>query len=441
MRGYRFLWPVIIGVACAYTGLPTVISSGFCGAEGGLFTDGATMAALGALLIVVVPFSRNGRALTEERARKVALFAATAEFAGVLALGALRMLDLCSPSIRFVLDVAITIAAIIAIGSWLRQVRGADATTSAVLVFSALFVAEIPAIMLDLLPEAVRGVAVSPLLLFQIYLFGRYHAEIPANASKTAPGQDDYYAFILSGAANRRFLIAGATGLAAISLVSGFLCGFSGDEAIVFGVGAEIARFLLTETFCVAFIAHIVRGKRRVMGTGIWLTMEFLAGIALVLYSAFPNHLEIGGVAATMLTAVMTLVVWHLSLAFMAVGWREPLYYVVVIWGIWAVSHGLGRFVLTLLPMHGDSHFTGTLISLLLLISTQIILVKLIDVAQFAAEIAVRKSTPYARAQIETGSAATSFPFPPLPRQRRQAPSSEFSGLTRKPRSPMCVMR
>ena len=112
-----------------------------------------------------------------------------------------------------------------------------------------------------------------------------------------------------------------------------------------------------------------------------------------MLYCAFPAHLEIGAIATTMLGTLMTAFVWHLIIAYLASGWRDPFYYAAVVWAIWTVSRAFGRFVvLGVMPTGGDSHFTGTVISLLLLVSTQLIFVGLIDVSQFAAKLARKEA-------------------------------------------------
>ena len=128
--------------------------------------------------------------------------------------------------------------------------------------------------------------------------------------------------------------------------------------------------------------------------------MELLAAVTLVLYCAFPHNLEVGGVTVTVLSTLMSAFVLYIISALMAVGTREPLSYALRMWFLWLGSRAIGRFVLlALLPIgsgaaQADSHMAGThlagtVVSLLLLISTQIILVKLIDVTEFAARAAL----------------------------------------------------
>ncbi len=387
LRRYLFLLPAAVGIGFAYVGLPIATSLGFCGSQNGPFADGAVMAALGVLLLGAMAFRRARIELRPPVVSGVFLTAALLEFAGVLSLGLLRLVGACTPEAWFWLSVGVTMAGVVAIACWLREMRAVDALESAVLVFAAMAASAVPSLAVDLLPESIRCLVLAPVVLAQVPLFFWESAKIAERDSSELIRDDDYRAFLLSGSANKRFLVAGAVGLVVTALVSGFLCGFSDEESIVFGREELVARVLLVEAVCAVFIAAVLRGKRRIMTVGVWITAELLAGVALVLYTAFPDHLAIGAVAATVLGAVMAVIVWHLSLAFMAAGWREPLYYAILIWAIWAISHGVGRYGLTLLPMHGDSHFTGTVISLLLLVSTQIIMVKLIDVTRYAVEV------------------------------------------------------
>ena len=125
------------------------------------------------------------------------------------------------------------------------------------------------------------------------------------------------------------------------------------------------------------------------MAVTVWIVMQLLAAGALVLYCAFPGHLEIGAIATTMLGTLMTVFVWHLIVAYLTSGWRDPFYYAAIVWSIWTLARAFGRFVvLGVMPTGGDSHFTGTVISFLLLVSTQLILVKLIDVSSYASQLA-----------------------------------------------------
>ena len=222
----------------------------------------------------------------------------------------------------------------------------------------------------------------APLVLLQIPCM--FFAN-KAGAMHNAPVKvDDFYAFVLSGAANRRFLATCAVGLGATALVTGFLCGLGDgsvpDTPLFRGVGSRSWRQPAQ-----AWIAATIRQRSRAMTVGVWIVVELLAAISLVLFTAFPQQPGISALASTALACVMTAFVWHLVIAFLTPGKLDALFYTITVWGICIASHGIGRFVVGVLPVHGESHFVGAAVSLLLLISTQLVLVKLIDVARFAA--------------------------------------------------------
>lgn len=273
-----------------------------------------------------------------------------------------------------------------------------------VLVFGAMFVSQIPVFATVLLPDGIRCLAILP------FTAAQFACLVWANRSSCKEGEadgraDDYFSFVRSGAASRRFLVACSIGLAALSLVAGFLAGFPHGEPIPFTLEARTACLVLTELMCVLFILSTVRRHARTMTVRVWIVMELLAAGALMLYCAFPAHLEIGAIATTMLGTLMTAFVWHLIIAYLASGWRDPFYYAAIVWAIWTAARAFGRFVvLGVMPTGGDSHFTGTVISLLLLISTQLIFVGLIDVSQFAAKLTRRNAHEATEAdEVETG--------------------------------------
>lgn len=372
-----------VGLALAYTGWPLATSGGTCGPRDGLLVDGSSLVALAPLLVILVVLHRVRPVLGAASRRRIALVAVLCEGLSLAAIGGLRLAGLCTPETRFTLCVVLAVATVVAVAHWLARARGVSVAVAATLVFSALALSAALQLLLGLLPDGVLVLVAAALTLGQLACpAGRRPL---AGAGPVAESGDDYYAFMMAGAANRRFLVACALGLAAMALVAGFLCGFPSDHPRELGFGARLVAFALTEAVCVAIIAAVRRRGNRMMTVGIWVVMELLAAGALVLYNAFPVNAEPGAVASQLLNTVMVGALWHFIIALMSAGHREPLYYADVAWLIWLGSHDIGHLLLVALPTGGASHFTGALISLLLLVSTQLILVKLIDVGRFAA--------------------------------------------------------
>lgn len=396
LRRYAALWPSLFGLACAHMGLLVATQGSLRFTDQGVFTDGAATIALVPCLVIAIILYKTRCIFTRRMMAVLVRVAITLESAVILTMGILRFAGLCTFPIRFALSVAATIAAALCIACWLRRTHDDEVPLGmergAILVFGAMFISQIPVFGIALLPDGVRCLTILPFVVaqFACLAWARRNSCKEGEANGRA---DDYFSFMRSGEASRRFLATSAIGLAALSLVAGFLAGFPHGEPIPFTLPARTACFALTELTCVFFIVSIMRRHARTMTVLVWIVMELLAAVALVLYCAFPSHLEVGAIATTMLGTLMTALVWHLTIAFLASGWRDPFYYAAIIWAVWTVARTFGRFVvLGAMPTGGDSHFTGTVISLLLLVSTQLILVGLIDVSQFAAKLAREES-------------------------------------------------
>ncbi len=382
-RRYVSLWPMATGLACAYLGLRASSSGVFAGTNGSAYTDAAGLIALIPLLIAAFSMSRAHRTLDQRHAFIAGISAIAVEFAAVLVMGVLRFLALCTFVSRFTLCTLVALSAVIAMSFWLRRAHGTDMATAAVLVFFAIGLSEAALFAIELLPDSLRCLVAAPVVLLQIpcHLVLLRMKSLPETPIKV----DDYYAFVSAGSANKRFLAACAVGLGCIALVSGFLCGLPGDEPLPIPVSIRFVFLLAAEVLAIGFTAFTLRQKTRTMTVGIWILLELTAAISLVLYAALPDNPAPGAAAASLLTALMMALTWHLVIAFSASGRLDPFYYTALIWSICAGAHGIGRFAFALLPLDGNSQFAGAVISLLLLVSTQIVLVRMIDIARFAA--------------------------------------------------------
>ncbi len=383
-RSYKEIAPSTVGLAIAYFGLSASASGGFCGISSSALSDGAQAAAIVPALVLAAILRGKGGSLSE-RAWKIALLVSVAvEAAGLLVLGMAQITGTCTALPRFVISAVVAGATIVACAFWLRRAQGAGAVTAAVLVFSAMAVSEVILFAVEFAPERFVCAIAAPVVLTQIpcALWAR-----KAGLPKEGVDQpDDFYAFMHTGAANRRFLAVSAIGLGAIALVAGFLCALPSDALIPRTPEFRGLKLALVIIVCAAFIASVVRRRSRTMTVGVWVAMELLAASSLTLFSAMPDSPEISALASTLLVTVMTAFVWHLIIAFLTPGKLDALFYTIVVWAICIVPHEVGRLAVSALPVHGESHLTGTIVSLLLLISTQIVLVKLLDVARFAAQ-------------------------------------------------------
>ncbi len=380
------LWPYALGLACARTGLAVATSGSYKSTDDGVFSDGSMLVALVPLVVLGIVLFKSERTFSQKTAGALCCAAAIAQTLLLVVMGLMRLTDNCTFPLRFALSALSSFATLVAMGCWLRGMRNSCMVPAAVMVFSALFASEIPVFATTLLPDGARCLAISPIVACQVLcaLWARRVKAKPEDIE--APRRaDDYFAFMRGNAVTRRFLVSCAVGIATMSLVVGFLRGFPDGQPIPFLLTTRTAAFVLVELVCVLFVVSVLRQRTRTMTVAIWVFVELLAALTLVLYTAFPGRLDIGAVSIVLLSAIMTAFMWYLVIAFMASGWREPFYYAICILCIWVSSRAIGRFVLIgVMPIGGDHHFTGSVISLLLLVSTQLILVKLLDVAHFA---------------------------------------------------------
>lgn len=308
----------------------------------------------------------------------------------LVVMGLLRWFGLCEPGRRFALSVLAALFALGAMALWARRSAVADQRLAAILVFGGFAVAEVLVFATAFLPDGARCLAVTPFAVAQLLCRARFdralRAHGPDEGDLPAARLDDYYSFAHAGVADKRFLAASAVGIAAIALVIGFLRGFPDGEPIPFAPATRTACFVVTEALYLAFLFAVLRQRTRAMTVGVWVVMELLAALTLVLYCAFPGRLDVGAVAVTSLSSLMGAFTLYVIVAFMMAGTREPVTYAITVWGLWVGFRALGRFVLLpLLPVGADSHLAGTIVSLILLVSTQLVFSKLIDVARFAA--------------------------------------------------------
>lgn len=384
---YSHLWPCAVGIACARCGFVVATSGSYLSTDEGVFSDGATAVGLVALLVFAAALFKSRAVLSERVSRRLLIGAVAAVSLALVVMGVMRLTASCEPRTRFALSALIAACSMISVACWLRHARGTGASGAAVLAFSALLISEVPVFATVVLPDGARCIAALPVVLAQLACIPWAH-RVQHRDEGASPRFDNYFDYAHRGIADRRFLVVYALGIGAIALVIGFMRGFPVGDPIPFTAPTRIVCFALTELLCVAFLVSAVRGVRRPMTVGIWVVMELLCAVTLLLFATFPQNLEFGAVTITALSSMMSAFVWYVIIAFMTAGRREPLYYAIAVWTVWMGARALGRFgLIAVLPTGGGpSHFAGAFVSLLLLLSTQFVFVKLLDVARFAAE-------------------------------------------------------
>lgn len=387
---YAPLLPCVLGLACARVGMVIATPAGHAYEESGLSSDAALVAGICIVAIAMLVVFKTRCVFPKRFVNATIHFSVAVQVVGTCVLAAFSSIFAAPFSVHFALSVIVTLASLLSVAYWLRRVRGASMSTAVVVVFGALAASEVAVFAASFLNEAARYLFSVPFVAAQIACVRAARKRPNAYVLETPTRSDDYFSFMRKGAANARFLATCAVGLCALSFVGGFLCGFPDGHAAVKTAPSHAINFMLVEVICFALIAATLHQRSRVMTVGIWVLLELLAALSLVVYSSSHGNVEYGAIFATTLSTIMLGFVWYLIIAFMSYGWRDPFYYAMGLWLVWTASHVVGRFVPFLAgpvgPLAGDSHLMGTVISLLILISAQVVLVKLIDVAKFAYE-------------------------------------------------------
>lgn len=383
---YAPLIPSVLGLCFARAGLIVAGYGSYSRTDDGIYTDGAMLAALALMGIVLVVFTVGKVRLKKPVTNAVMRTCVVLETACIAVLPALKHAGLLSSSLHYFVCVAVTFFASFAIFYWLRRARGCGSTTAVLYVFSALAISEVEIYICSLTAEAGFYLAAA-LSLLQLPLMLSARKNKLANDIDSFTPHDDYFGFAKSALSSKRFLSATAIGVGFLSVVIGFLRGYPDGLPIAFQPGTRVAYGLLTIVICIALIFLVLSKKRRVMTVGIFIVMELLACTALVLYAAFPDMLDIGAVPSTTLNALMVGFTWYIIIAFMSFGWRDPYYYALAGWIVWLGCRAIAR--VTLMNMQFLS-VNDVLINAVMgagvVISTQVALGQFLNVSQIEAD-------------------------------------------------------
>ena len=383
----RYLWvnffPVILGLAFARGGLIIACYGSYTDTDQGFFTDGSMLAALAVMVLLVAVLASMKKHLSQETVSLLMWVCIAVEAVTLAALGMMDMLGSPNVTQRFALSCVVTFFASGAMMYWLRFACEAGAVASAFTVFAALALSEVVLFAGAFLASSSCGfdkfiAVVLVLAQCPCVLFSRKH---PFSLSLLGEEDEgDFFSFSSMFLSRREFLVVCALGIGCLAIVVGFLRGYPSGHAIPFTKPTRLLYCVLTIVLCFAFVVSIIHGKKSIMTVGIFLLMEALACLALILFAAFPGHLEYGAVAVTVLNAMMVVFNWYVIMAFMKAGWRDPYYYALGGWIVWLGARALSRMALLAFGTLIDSDFACAFMASCLVVSTQIVLCGMLKV-------------------------------------------------------------
>lgn len=368
----RGLAPGILGLALARSGLIAGSYGSYNQTDLGIYTDGsmlATLVIMGALLLALAVSRR------QLRRRTVTLLAELCILAETLLLVAQTAIVLDGaphPLALFWLSVALSLFSSGAMYYWLRRAKGCSGALAAVYAFGALIVSEVFLEVLSLLPAATSLAAAAAGSLLQFGCLALAFRGRPLRTLDAPPGPTAYFGYTRTSVDDRRFLVSTAIGIGLLGIVVGMLRGYPDGLPIVFTEPTRLGYAGLTIVISAAVILFVLRGNRRTMTMGIWVTLELLACMALIVYAALPQALENGALFATTVNALMVGLVWYTVIAFESHGWRDPYYYALAGWIVWLGCRGVARMGLAAVyPLAVNDLVVNAVMGLLLLVSTQ----------------------------------------------------------------------
>ena len=382
IKKFSPLLPSIFGMAFARGGLIVAGYGSYVRSDEGLFTDGAMMIAIVVMIAIEALFYFKDFRLNKRLTNAIERVSIVVEALVLLAMVLLGMSGNLSDLGRLLLSAVATLSGSGCIFYWLRRARGCSSLTAAIYVFFALAISEV-----EIYVCAVTGTAgffvATALTLVQFPLMVAARKRPLAESIDTFAQRDDYFGIAKDTQHSNYLLVATATSLGTLFLVVGFLRGYPSGDSIAFTPITRIAYALLTILICVSIIFLLARRRRNVTTVAMFVMFELLAIVALVLYAAFPDQLDIGAVFTTTLNALMCGFMWYITISFMGFGWRDPYYYA---FGGWIACLGcrcVARVVFIVGPMpDAEDVFINALMGGLLLVSTQISLGQFLSISR-----------------------------------------------------------
>lgn len=378
---FSALIPLVAGLVISRVGLLTASYGGYARTDDGALTDSSMLIALAALGVLLAVITRRKTPLKKRFVNRLMLASIAVESLSGFAMAAMFALGEPFPGMRLAIGALVSLSASLCIFYWLRRARETNTVVAVVYVFTSLALSEALLYVLSVLPDFLEMALSASIVLLQypLRLFARTRT-IPKHI-EGREFESDYFSFSKTEIQRRQFLMATAVGIGALSIVIGFLRGYPNGASIVFDPATRLAYPLAVIFCCSLIIIATLRGSERTTTVGMFVAMQLLAAIALVLYSAFPDALHIGAVPTTTLNALMVGFTWYVSLAFMSTGWRDPYYYTCAGWIVWIGCRAVTRLsIVALAPLALDSGLVLSVMSLILLVSAQIVFIQFLHV-------------------------------------------------------------
>ena len=287
---------------------------------------------------------------------------------------------------HFLASTFCTLGGLACMSYWLRRARDCTAITAVIYSFGALFVSELLIFTSIFMENGISYFYAAVLVLLQFPCMLLARTKPLACDIKTISSENDFFNFAKNTMTSKVFLATICVSIGVLACADGFLRGYPDGLPIAFRATTRFADLVLILAFCVAIIVFTCRQHHRVMTVGIFVTMEALACIALLCYSAWPDALDIGAIFTTNLNALLVGFSWYIILAFMSYGWRCPYYYAIAGWIVWLGCRGIARITLiNVTAVSQNNLLMLAAVFTMIVISTQVAFVNFLNVRKFEA--------------------------------------------------------
>lgn len=378
----------ILGLALCRAGLIVGSYGSYRHSDEGIYSDGVMLVALAVLAVLWLLIAITKCHLSRQVVRRVAfasiiLEAFSLTMTGVLVIGPPEMNVAGN---HFLASTFCTLGGLACMSYWLRRARDCTAITAVIYAFGALFVSELLIFTSIFMKNGISYFYAAVLVLLQFPCILLARTKPLACDIKTLSNKGDFFNFTKNTMTSKVFLATICVSIGVLSCADGFLRGYPDGSSIAFQPTTRFADLMLILALCTTIIVLTCKHHHRVMTVGIFVTMEALACIALLCYSAWPDALDIGAIFTTNLNALLVGFSWYIILAFMSYGWRCPYYYAIAGWIVWLGCRGIARITLiNVTAVSQNDLLMLAAVFTMIVISTQVAFVNFLNVRKFEA--------------------------------------------------------
>ena len=376
----------ILGLAFCRAGLIVGSYGSYRHSDEGVFSDGVMLVALAVLAVLWLLIAITKCHLSRQVVRRIAFASIILEALSLTMTGALVIgpPEMNVAENHFLASTFCTLGGLACMSYWLRRARDCTAITAVIYAFGALFVSELLIFTSIFMENGISYFYAAGLVLLQFPCILLARTKPLACDIKTISSENDFFNFTKNTMTSKVFLATICVSIGVLACADGFLRGYPDGLPIAFRATTRFADLVLILAFCVAIIVFTCRQHHRVMTVGIFVTMEALACIALLCYSAWPDALDIGAIFTTNLNALLVGFSWYIILAFMSHGWRCPYYYAIAGWIVWLGCRGIARITLiNVTAVSQNNLLMLAAVFTMIVISTQVSFVNFLNVRKF----------------------------------------------------------